>query len=540
MSYARADGKVMTPRDFLRALLRRSWVIVLVVVVATGGAFLLSSRQTKMYRTSAQMIYEPQITAGYSATAQSAVNPYGQQDAVQGVAAAINNPAIRQQTAAAVGSTTPYTLTAQQDGSANSNVLVDAVVTITATSRAPAVARDAANAFATSFITSSKRAQVAQLDNALNVIKQQMATFATPAARASSSYLLLAQSAQNLQVSKAMATGGFSLNVPATLPSGPYRPRPLLTAALALGISLFIAVGLVLLLEQFNTKVHSHREVAEALDMPVIGRVPRVKHRLITADPLAVVHDTRGPAAESLRLLRSNLDYLDVTGALSTVLVTSGMPGEGKSVTVCNLGVTLAMGGRRVVLVDADLRRPSLHRYMGLSNTVGVSSVVAGKVPLAKALQGYNLPPLDWNLNGGSHNGNGSKPVADASDDDAKQPARRLYLLAAGPMPPNPGEIVASERFKAIFTELKESSVDFVLIDSPAFMSVSDAAAIAPHADGVLALVDMGRATRPVLGEVKDFLDRLPTRKLGVIVVREKPSRSSYHGYYQYAGARRV
>ena len=123
---------------------------------------------------------------------------------------------------------------------------------------------------------------------------------------------------------------------------------------------------------------------------------------------------------------------------------------------------------------------------------------------------------------------------------NAKQPARRLYLLAAGPMPPNPGEIVASERFKAIFAELKESSVDFVLIDSPAFMSVSDAAAIAPYADGVLALVDMGRATRPVLDEVKDFLDRLPTRKLGVIVVREKPSRSSYHGYYQYAGARRV
>jgi Mrp family chromosome partitioning ATPase/capsular polysaccharide biosynthesis protein len=540
VSYTRADTKVTTPRDFLRVLLRRSWVIVLVVMVATGGAFLLSSRQTKMYRTSAQMVYEPQITAGYSATGQSAVNPYGQQDAVQGVATAINNPAIRQQTAAAVDSATPYTLTAQQEGSANSNALVDAVVTITATSRVPAVARAAANAFATSFITSSKRAQVAQLDNALTVIKQQMATFTTPAARASSSYLLLAQSAQNLQVGKAMATGGFSLTVPATLPSGPYRPRPLVTAALALGISLFVAVGLVLLLEQFNTKLRSHREVADALDLPVIGRVPRVKRRLITVDPLAVVHDTRGPAAESLRLLRSNLDYLDVTGALSTVLVTSGMPGEGKSVTVCNLGVTLAMGGRRVVLVDADLRRPSLHRYMGLSNTVGVSSVVAGKVPLAKALQGYNLPPLDWNLNGGSHNGNGSKPVADGSDGDAKQPARRLYLLAAGPMPPNPGEIVASERFKAIFTELKESSVDFVLIDSPAFMSVSDAAAIAPYADGVLALVDMGRATRPGLGEVKDFLDRLPTRKLGVIVVREKPSRSSYHGYYQYAGARRV
>ncbi len=280
--------------------------------------------------------------------------------------------------------------------------------------------------------------------------------------------------------------------------------------------------------------------------MPVVGRVPRVKKSTMSADPLAVVHDTRGPAAESLRRLRSNLDYLDVAGALSAVLVTSGMPGEGKSVTVCNLGVTLAMGGRRVVIIDADLRRPSVHRYMGLSNQIGLTSVVAGKIPLAEALQGYNLPPLDWSSNGGSNDGpnggstagsngsNGSAAAAERAASDLQQ-ARRLYVLTAGPLPPNPGEIVASHAFEAILAELKASHVDFVLIDTPAFMSVSDAAAIAPHVDGVFALVDMDRATRPVLSEVKEFLDQLPTRKLGVIVVREKQTRASYHSYYHYA-----
>ena len=250
---------------------------------------------------------------------------------------------------------------------------------------------------------------MAQLSNALDTLKGQMAAFTTAAAKESSSYLLLAQSAQSLEVRMATATGDFSVAVPATLPTSPYKPRPLRNAILGLGVGLFVAIGLVFLLEQFDTKPRTHREVSEILGLSVVGRVPRIDSKAIAADPLAGVHNASGAAAESLRLLRSNLDYLDVDGALSTVLITSCLPGEGKSVTVCNLGVTLAMGGRRVVIIDADLRRPSVHRYMGLQNTTGLSSVVAGKVPLVEALQGYNLPPLDWSSNGDGHNGNGSE-----------------------------------------------------------------------------------------------------------------------------------
>ncbi len=240
-------------------------------------------------------------------------------------------------------------------------------------------------------------------------------------------------------------------------------------------------------------------------------------------------------------MLRSNLDYLDVDGTLSTVLVTSSIRGEGKSVTVCNLAITLAMGGRRVVLVDGDLRRPRVHKYLGLSNAFGLSSVVAGKVPLVEALQRYNLPPLDWNQNGNGHRGNGSSSAAATAGNGTGSgsavgigdAARALYVLTAGPLPPNPGEVIASKRFEAIVAELKGSKVDFVLIDTPAFMSVSDAAAIAPRVDGIFVLVNMDGATRPMLTEAREFLDQLPTRKLGVIVVREKLKRAGYyHSYY--------
>jgi Mrp family chromosome partitioning ATPase/capsular polysaccharide biosynthesis protein len=527
----------MTLRDYAQVVVRRLWLIALIVVVATGSAYFLSARQTRMYQATAKIMYAAPLNAANALTGQSAVDPYGQQDALQSVATAISNPVLQRRTAGLVAkqapAPAPFALTAQVETTTNNtNNLLNTVVDINAASSVPKTAQVAANAYATAFIAWRKQIELGQINSALSALTAQMAAFKTDVAKQSTNYLLLVQSAQALAIRKATATGDFSVVVPAALPGAPYAPRPLRNAILGLAVGLFVAIGLAFVLEQFDTKLRSHREVAEILRLPVVGRVPRIEKKAIAADPLAVVHDASGAAAESLRLLRSNLDYLDVDGALSTVLVTSYMRGEGKSVTVCNLGVTLAMGGRRVVIIDADLRRPSVHRYMGLPNKVGLSSVVAGKVPLVEALQGYNLPPLDWSSNGGARSGNASGAAASAPVvGDAEK--RRLYVLTSGPLPPNPGEIVASKRFEAVLAELKQAKVDFVLIDTPAFMSVSDAAAIAPHVDGVFMLVNMDGATsKPLLAEAREFLDQLPTRKLGVIVVREKAVRTDYYQSY--------
>ncbi len=533
------EPRGMTLRDYLRVVMRRLWIIVLIVALAAGSAYYLSARQTKMYQATAKIMYAPQLNTGYSLNGQiSAVDPYGQQDALQSVATAISNPVVQQSTAGVVGKQAPgagYGLTAQVESTTNNN-LPNTVVDISATSSAPKTAQVAANAYAASFIAWRKQSQLEQIGSALAAMQAQMAGFRTAAERQSSSYLLLVQSAQTLEIRKATATGDFSVVVPASLPAAPYAPRPLRNAILGLAVGLFVAVGLVFLLEQFDTKLRSHQEVSEILHLPVVGRVPRVDRGAIAADPLAAVHDQSGGAAESLRMLRSNLDYLDVDGTLSTVLVTSSVRGEGKSVTVCNLAITLAMGGRRVVLVDGDLRRPRVHKYLGLANNLGVSSVVAGKVPLVEALQRYNLPPLDWSSNGGGRNGNGNGNGSGAAQSAAiagnGDGARRLYVLTSGPLPPNPGEVIASKRFEAILAELKGSKIDFVLIDTPAFMSVSDAAAMAPRVDGAFVLVNMDGATKPILAEAKEFLDQLPTRKLGVIIVREKIARSGYYRSY--------
>lgn len=356
-----SEAKGMMVRDYLRVLRRRLWLIVLIAAVAGGAAYYLSTLQTKMYQATAKIIYAPQLST--QVAGQAAVDPYGQEDALQSVATSIDNPVLTQRTAALVAQQAPgspkYKLTAQPEGTTTSTDLINAVVDVTAASSSPRTAQAAANAYAASFIDTRKQAQVSQLTSALDTLKGQMAGFKTAAAKEGSDYLLLAQSAQSLEVRIATATGDFSVAVPALLPTSPYKPRPVRNAILGLGVGLFVAIGLIFLLEQFDTKLRSHHEVSEILGLSVVGRVPRIDRKAIAADPLAGVHVASGAVAESLRLLRSNLDFLDVDGELSTVLITSCLPGEGKSVTVCNLGVTLAMGGRRVVIIDADLRRPT-------------------------------------------------------------------------------------------------------------------------------------------------------------------------------------
>jgi succinoglycan biosynthesis transport protein ExoP len=356
-------------------------------------------------------------------------------------------------------------------------------------------------------------------------------------------------------------TGNYRVIAEALPPESPSSPKPLRDAALGFAVGLFGGIGLAFLLEQLNTRLRSHREVAETLHMPIVARVPRLTKHTLKKGPLVVVNEPGSSAAESLRMLRSNLDFLSVDDHLSSVLVTSTVQGEGKSLTVCNLAITLAMDGRKVVVIDGDLRRPALHRYFGLGNEVGLSSVLAGRLPLAKALQRYDLPFVSWGPNGSG--GNGSRPsaaaegplgaagltgaggqagaagspgaagpMAVAAPGAGKSP--RLYVLTSGPLPPNPGEIVASKRFDAILAELKSSIVDFVLVDTPAMMPVGDAAAMATKVDGMFMLVNMESTTRTMLVEVREYLDPLPCRKLGAIVVREHLKRAEYYRYRYY------
>ena len=313
--------------------------------------------------------------------------------------------------------------------------------------------------------------------------------------------------------------------VPATVPEAPISPKPLRSAILGFGVGLFAGIGLAFLLEQFDTRLRRSDDVAALLRQPVLARVPRLSREQMKSPHLVTLEHPADPVAESFRLLRTNLAFMDVDGTAKSLLVTSSLQGEGKSVTVANLAVTLALAGKKVIVVDADLRRPRQHKLFGLDNAVGASNIGAANADLVAMLQSVQVVSPD---------GDGSQAdfTSWASGDGA---VTRLWVLTSGPIPPNPGEIVASQKFSAMLARLRDEC-DVLLVDSPAMLAVGDTAALASEVDGLMFLVDMEKARRPVIQAAADQLYRLPCAMMGIVVRSAAGSRDKYYTtHYRYS-----
>jgi Mrp family chromosome partitioning ATPase len=238
--------------------------------------------------------------------------------------------------------------------------------------------------------------------------------------------------------------------------------------------------------------------------------------------PVVTLSEPDGHAAEAFRLVRTNLDFMSVDADVRSLLVTSSVQGEGKSVTVANLAVAMALAGKKVVIVDGDLRRPRQHQYFGLANDHGVSTVTTEQGSLASAIQKVELT-------GAASGANGVDFAQWASGGEAMS---RLYVLTSGPLPPNPGEIVASRRFAGLIEALL-GEADIVLVDSPALLAVGDTAALASKVDGLVFLADMHVATKPMLQQAAEQLAKLPCEPLGIIVRTEhERGRGRYYSTY--------
>jgi capsular exopolysaccharide synthesis family protein len=214
---------------------------------------------------------------------------------------------------------------------------------------------------------------------------------------------------------------------------------------------------------------------------------------------LITLSDPRSPAAEAYRTLRTNLYFSSLDQALETLVVTSAAPGDGKSTTLSNLAVTMAQGEKRAILVDADLRQPSLHTYFGINNNLGLTTMAVDDDALAD-------PPL----------------VATAVDN--------LWLLPSGPLPPNPAEILGSRRMEEIIANLK-SRADIVLFDAPPIIAVTDAAVLATKVDGVLLVIRAGKTRREHAARAKELLEKVNVRLVGA-VLSDAPPDQSLGGYY--------
>ena len=396
------------------------------------------------------------------------------------------------------------------------------VVAVIAQSSDAQLSAVAANSYADAFIQMRKDRQRSQIAQAIDVTRKSLDAM-KGATKQSADYIMLQQRLHDLKIVQATATGGFTVVVPATTPDSPYAPKPLRSAAIGLALGLFVGLGLAFLLELLDTSVRSDSEVAELLRLPILARIPRISKRLLDQSALVTLSEPDGTSAEAFRMLRTNLSFMSVDGDVRSVLLTSCVQGEGKSVTIANLAMTLALGGKRVIVVDADLRRPRMHSYFGLPNERGVSTVVSGQSELKDSLQPVpvvSTPPA------------GSTDLASWASGNGGE-ATRLYVLTSGPTAPNPGEIVSSRRFGELLETLSPLA-DIVLVDSPAMLAVGDTPALGDKVDGLLFLVEPDVVRKQQLAQAREQLDKLPCAVLGLIIARRKTGSSYYAPRYYY------
>jgi capsular exopolysaccharide synthesis family protein len=515
-------GKDPTLRDYARVVLRRKWIVIGVALTLTVLALAYSYAKTPMYKASAQLIYEGQLNVADPLSTSGYVDPSQMQVELNSVASAIASPDLISAARAELGAgmtASSYAVSAAPDAqSGQTNV---STVSITAVSSNAESAALVANAYAKAFTAARKAREQDRVRVAEGVIRSELVSFDTAAKRLTPDYLTLQQRLQDLQILEATVTGNFSLLVPATVPTEPFSPQPARNGAMGLLAGLVIGVGLVLLLAQFDTRVRTADEAVSIFGMPLLGQVRKMPAKMLEQEPLVVLSDSHSSAAESIRKVRGNLEFANVDGDLKSFFITSCLQHEGKSLTVCNLALTLAASGNRVLLVDGDLRRPQVHRYMGLPNGAGVSTVLTGKTDLQHVLHSRSVGPVLTTLSTA-----GDKGMSDKLDGS-------LHVLTSGPVSANAAEMIASKSFANLVVEL-EARFDLVVVDAPALLAVGDTAAIARCVDGLIFLVDLTRAKQPLLVDAARQISQMPCRKLGVVVLDQASSRRYERDHYSY------
>jgi capsular exopolysaccharide synthesis family protein len=312
-------------------------------------------------------------------------------------------------------------------------------------------------------------------------------------------YNALLQQEKELRVISNSRANNVQLMDAAEVPGGPYTPNHGRDWLMALVLGLALGVAFAYTIEYLDDTVKVPDDITRRLKLPLLGLVPAVSGSRVPMLLNPVPHDF----GEAFRSLRTSLVFTNGTDGNRMIAVTSSQPLEGKTTTACNLAVALALGGSRVMLIDADMRRPGLHRTMGLPNDVGLSHVLTGQGRIRDAVQRTSDP--------------------------------NLYVMTAGRTPPNPSELLSSARMKHLIANLKTSPFDWVIIDTPPVLAVTDAVIVAPYVAGLVFVVG-SEMTRRAHAEraIETILSGKPNI-IGAVLNRVDLNRNKYY-YSRYYG----
>ena len=502
----------MELRSYLSILRRRLWVVVACVILATAIAAAITFLATPQYSASTTVRV---LTIGSGSITEARPDINYTERLVNTYSRIITSGTVRAQIKDELGLEQMPVITVQA-------IPGTELIRIVAEAPDPEDARDIANSAAQVLVEQNmefysggagqtlQQILSEQLTTAETELEQARADYAEALAASPQDQAALSAASQALEVrertyttlltqyeaarlEEAVRANAISVIEEASAPNRPAKPRHVVNLALGVAVGLISGVALAFLLENLDTTLYTTEQIEHATQMMTIGQVPAAKEDL----SIARLGSGHYPQLESFRRLRTNILATGVSGS-QVVLLTSAKRGEGKSTVSGNLAVTVAQSGREVVVVDCDLRLPTVHKMFDLPNKRGLTNILAGEVSVDEAIQ-YSAFP-------------------------------RVQVITSGPLPPNPTELLGSQRMMDLIEQLK-TTFDFIILDTPALLSVADAAVLAPSVDNVILVVAQAQTRRGDVQAVRQQLSNVRVKSLEVVVNRAEPNGS--YAYYE-------
>jgi non-specific protein-tyrosine kinase len=509
-------------KRYIALLHRWAWLIALCAILGAASAFVVSSRKTPVYRTSTTLMIQQSPESGtseYNAlrTGELLARTYAE--------ILVEKPVLEEVIARLDLEASPGNLAKR----VSVNRVPDTqLIRLAVEDTDPVRAALTANTIAETFIAYNAALQEDRYADSLNSIQAQMDELSTrmeetqaaietlgvpetaqeqaelsrldtTLAQYRNTYASLVQSYEEMRLTAAQSMDNVTVVRAADVPESPVGPQTMRNTALAGVTGAMVAVGVAFLIEYLDDTIKTPEDARRATGLETLGAIGRVEDETYE---VVAAEEPLSPIAEAYRVLRTNIGFSGVDQPLRTILVTSPQPTEGKSFTVANLAVVMAQAGLRVVVVDADLRRARMHKLFDLHTQNGLSGAL---------LEGS----LDGNVQRVSVEG--------------------MEVLPAGKLPPNPSEMVGSERMLDFLESLSDEA-DVVLVDSPPVLPVADAVIMAQRVDGVLLVVEVGETRSGEAQEAVDRLKQVGANTIGVVLNRVPVGGGYYYNYYyQYA-----
>jgi capsular exopolysaccharide synthesis family protein len=504
------------------ALVRRwAWLILLGGLIAGSVAYAVSVNSAPEYRAEARLLIE---SASVGGTTNEYTQLLGAERLVATYVQLMQTQSVRRETAQRLG-LTQLEATIRVSGVTGTQLII-ITVEDTDSQRAAALANTIGEVFiendnerqrarfADSIVNYEQRLEalsrqleeieinIQSLEDADSTpLQVQLSQLETQKRQLQNNYAQTFNNLETVRVESARQSNRLTLIEPATPPSRPFRPQVWNNTLLAVAVGIMLGLGIAFTIEYLDDTVKTPDQVMADTGLSTLAAIADIK-ATTQSESLVTHRMPRAPVSEAYRVMRTNLSFAAIDQPLEAMLVTSASPSEGKSTTAANLAIVMAQAGKQVILVDADLRRPSQHKLFEITNNQGLTTALLdSNLPVSEHLQKTTIPGL--------------------------------RLLTSGPLPPNPAELLNSHRMQVIIEMLKAES-DVVIFDMPPALAVADAAILAPQVNGCALVVEVGKTRRDAFMQAVELLNKSGAQIFGVVMNRLRRGRLGYYDYYYY------